>query len=172
MFNWQKKIQSHKKTVAWLGLIVLILSVLIMGVFWQKGQIGSSAEKYPPAAFKPVPIVESKKIYDRGSDHKCAIKPFSRTVKSGEAVDYRILLSPSYKNSQYELEIGDLPAGVKIELDKKNGWGNEQASLKIKRESNSATGSFTVTLAYHEYQPKKEIWLTNYCLFNIVLTKE
>jgi len=127
------------------------------------------AEYLPILPTKPKSIFQTRKIYDLNAGHNCQISPFSQSIAAGEDKIFEVTLQPSYHNSPYELELGNLPKNVFVEMPIQHGRGDDQLYFKVYSLEEENRGSFTITLAYHEYQMGKFQWLTNYCLFNVVL---
>lgn len=147
-------------------LTVFVIMILLLSIWLMIYLFPPLAQNLPPLPAHPASIVATKKIYDLGSNHHCQINPFSQNIDSGEYAIFQVSLHPSYENSVYELEFGNLPQDVNVEMPLKRGRGNDQLSFSL---VGNGFGSFTITLAYHEYQLGKFKWLTNYCLFNVVL---
>jgi hypothetical protein len=81
-----------------------------------------------------------------------------------------VSLQPSKQNSYYFLEIGDLPPGLVASFDQFEGKGSDERKVTVQSLNASKTGSFTLTVAYHEWQGLNK-WLVNYCLLNVVVPK-
>jgi len=63
-----------------------------------------------------------------------------------------------------------LPKGIAALFDEQEGRGNDLRKLYITKNDEAISGSFTLTVAYHEWQGFNR-WLVNYCLFNVVVPK-
>lgn len=153
-------------------LIVMVMMLFIVLVYLVIRLFPPVTEYLPILPTKPTPIAETKKIYDLGADHSCHISPFSQTIAQEEYAIFQVVLQPSYSDSQYELEFGDLPQDVNVEMPLRSGRGDDQLYFKVHHLEGQNQGSFTITLAYHEYQLGKFKWLTNYCLFNVNLSED
>ncbi len=160
---------SSKKNKKKYILIIILFLVFLLSIWLIVRLFPSTAEYLPIFPTRPKSIAKTKKIYDLGSNHHCQISPFTQNIDSGEYAIFQVSLQPSHDDSPYELELGGLPQDVTVEMPIKRGRGDDQIYFKVFRSLEENIGSFTMTLAYHEYQLGKFKWLTNYCLFNVIL---
>lgn len=148
-------------------LIVILVLIFILLVGLVIYLFPSLSQNLPPLPSSPVSIKQSNKIYDYSSKHSCQVTPFSQTFNS-EQIAFQVDLNPSYKDSIYKLELGALPLGVEGNINPISGKGKMSVNLYLNNITKETEGSFTIPLAYHEYQVGKFKWLTNYCLFNVI----
>lgn len=99
---FKQKTNTKYTLIIFLVLLFLLLIWLVIYLF------PPLSKNLPPLPAHPVSIVETKKIYDLGSNHYCEITPFTQTMTDKQNI-YQINLYPSNKNSGYELEVGNLP---------------------------------------------------------------
>lgn len=149
-------------------LTVFVIMILLLSIWLVIYLFPPLAQNLPPLPAHPASIATTKKIYDLGSSHYCEVKPFSQTMTDNQLI-YQVNLYPSYIDSSYEMELGKLPKGLSAVIEPAVGKGKNEVQLFLNRAEVFASGSFTVTVAYHEYQPGRFKWLTNYCLFNVNL---
>ncbi|GIV28738.1 MAG: hypothetical protein KatS3mg027_2552 [Bacteroidia bacterium] len=150
-------------------LIIIAVVLLIISVYLVIRLFPPVVEYLPILPTKPKSIFQTRKIYDLNAGHNCQISPFSQSIAAGEDKIFEVTLQPSYNDSPYELEFGSLPKDVFVEMPIQRGRGDDHLYFKVHRLEGQNRGSFTITLAYHEYQMGKFQWLTNYCLLNLVL---
>lgn len=151
---------QNKKYYITVG-VVFGMMVVFVGVMYYR---------YPlPIGDNPKSIIETKIISDKGAKQTCSLNPFTQELTTENTL-FEVSLFPSYKNSRYFLEVGGLPKGISAFFDKQEGRGDDIRKLYISKNDEAISGSFTLTVAYHEWQGFNR-WLVNYCLLNVVVPK-
>ncbi len=149
-------------------LIVILVLIFLLSTWLIIYLFPPISKNLPPLPTNPVSIKTSNKIYDPASKHSCEVVPFSQSF-TNEQIVYQVNLFPSNKNFSYQLELGELPLGIVGNINPILGKGKTSVNLYLNNITKQTEGSFTIPLVYHEYQLGKFKWLTNYCLFNVIL---
>ncbi len=151
----------HKKIIYIISGFFLFMILVILFVYI----------KYPKPLLKPKSILETRVISSENAKHTCKVAPFTQSINYLETKEFTVSLQPSKQNSYYFLEVGDVPPGLVTHWDTQEGKGNDTRRLQISSLNAVKTGSFTLTVAYHEWQGLNK-WLVNYCLLNVVVPKQ
>jgi len=155
----EKLTQNKKYIYIILGIVLTVITVIFF-----------VAVKYPKPLLKPKSILETRVISSDNAKHICKVAPFTQSINYLETKEFAVSLQPSKQNSYYFLEVGDVPPGLVTHWDTQEGKGNDTRRLQISSLNAVKTGSFTLTVAYHEWQGFNR-WLVNYCLLNVVVPK-
>lgn len=101
--------------------------------------------------------------------HACSFTPFSLGVRpKGPSASFTMTLVPSRPNAPFEIEIGNLPAGVTANINRASGVGTLRPRVALSAEQGAVPGSYTITVFYNEAQNGGGT-LTSACKLNLIV---
>ena len=111
---------------------------------------------------------ESQTIADKTPVHNCAVGTFTKSVKRGEEVTFKVFLKASRFWPKYRVSLGDLPREVSAVVSDSDGRGDGEAEITLKVGPTAPTANYSLMIIYEEDKGGGD-YSTNYCQYNLVI---